>query len=137
MSQCATHRVPTGIVSMSLMAKSPCFVNFNSGAPRYLSSSVPISLHGLLSSTVSAVLLVAVAGTLSRAALACAPCSFSTSSVVLTLFFMAVPFVFAGIERRDALVQSRANFLDQLATHVVKLVAQQRLYVRAQITRRR
>src|SRR5262249_1214138 len=115
----------------------PCFANFNSGAPRYLPSSGQISIHGLLSSTVSEELLVAVAGTLSRAALACAPCSFSTSSVVLTLFYIAVPFVFADMERRRALVQARANFLDQLATHVVKLVAQQRLYVRAQITRRR
>jgi len=45
--------------------------------------------------------------------------------------------MFAGMSAGTLLVQSRTNFLDQLATHVVKLVAQQRLYVRAQITRRR
>src|SRR5262249_53009667 len=66
----------------------------------------------------------------------CLSCSFNTSSVVLPFLFMVLPFLFAGISAGTLLVQSCTNFLDQLATHVVKLVAQQSLYLCAQISRR-
>src|SRR5262249_34349221 len=91
-SQCAVHLVPSAIVSASLTAYSPCFVNFSRGAPRYLSSSAPISIHGLELSAASAVLLVLTAGTLSRLAFACCFCSLSASSVVRTFLVMAFSF---------------------------------------------
>src|SRR5262245_58671382 len=121
------HRVPCGMLSMSLKLYSPCLVNLHSGAPRNLSSSALISIQGLLTSgtkTFAAFLTIAA---FPRWASACLCWSFNTSSVV-GIFFLALMFTFSisalPDESAGALFAQRANFVDCCLLDVVKLVPQ-------------
>src|SRR6516164_402065 len=81
------HRVPAGMLSMSLMLNSPCFVNLHIGAPMTLSISVLTSIHGLLSSAAKAFAGFLTIAVFPRWASACLCWSFNTSSVVRTFLF--------------------------------------------------
>src|SRR5262245_38446687 len=114
-------------VSMSLMLNSPCLVNLHSGAPRNLSSSVLISIHGLLASPVKAFAVFLTIAVFPRWASACLCWSFNTSSVV-GIFFLALMVTFSisalPDESAGALFAQRANFVDCCLLDVVKLVPQ-------------
>src|SRR6516162_10445213 len=112
------HRVPAGMLSMSLMLNSPCFVNLHIGAPMTLSISVLTSIHGLLSSAAkafAAFLTIAVFPSVCRC------WSFNTSSVVRTFllgFISQSPFADCRADSgRRAIAHTDANFLDCLVAN--------------------
>src|SRR5262249_33347111 len=139
-SACAMHRVPSGMLSVSLMLNSPCFVNLQIGAPRNLSSSALISIHGLLPSAAKAFAAFLTIAVFPRWASACLCWSFNTSSVVRAFLFVLISrflLPIAGQKAAGVLFVPETNLFGAQALDVGDFIAIHFDELRPQFGRRR